>query len=87
MRFKSFEWDETNINHTAAHGVAPTEAEETCSRKALILKSRQNRYYVLGQTDDGRYLTVIIQPKFFGRIRVITARDMTAVERHRYQRR
>lgn len=87
MRIRAFEWDETNISHIAGHGITLEEAEEACFNNPLILKGRQKRYYILGLTDSGRYLTVIIQPKFGGIARVITARDMAETERHRYQRR
>ncbi|MBC8358719.1 MAG: BrnT family toxin, partial [Candidatus Aminicenantes bacterium] len=53
----------------------------------LILRSRHGRYLVLGQTESGRYLTVVIQPKPGGIVRVITAREMNNTERQRYLRR
>jgi hypothetical protein len=65
----------------------PEEAEEACSGNPLILRSRHGRYLVLGQTENGRYLTVIIQPKPGGIVRVITARQMNNAERQRYLRR
>ena len=87
MRIISFEWDEANINHIARHNVMPEEVEEACFNNPLILRGRLSRYYALGQTDSGRYLTVIIQYKFKGTARVITARDMDKSERQRYMRR
>jgi uncharacterized DUF497 family protein len=87
MRFKSFKWDLNNIAHIAEHGVSPEEAEETCYNNPLILKSRLHRYYVLGQTDNGRYLTVVVAPIDKVKIRVITAREMSEAERQRFQRR
>ena len=87
MRINSFEWDEANISHVAEHNVTPEEVEEACFINPLVLKGRKKRYYVLGTTDGGRYLTVILQYKFRGVIRVITARDMDSAERRRYSRR
>ena len=87
MHFQTFEWDSVNIVHIAEHRVTPTEAEEACYNKPLIFRSRLERYYVLGRTDNGRYLTVIIAPKNKNIVRVITARDMSDTERQRFYRR
>lgn len=87
LNFKAFEWDTKNTGHIAQHSVLPEEAEEACSYNPLILRSRHARYLVLGQTESGRYLTVVIQPKPAGIVRVITAREMNNAERQRYSRR
>ena len=86
MQFKSFSWDLRNITHIADHHVTPEEAEEVCYNKPLIFKSRLERYYVLGRTDSGRYLTVIVAVQNKGIARVITARGMSGSERQRFQR-
>lgn len=85
MRFIKFDWDHHNINHIAEHHVAPEEAEEACYNKPLIFRSRLDRYYVLGRSDSGRYLTVIVFPIKHNTSRVITARDMSDAERKRYK--
>ena len=87
MRFKAFEWDQMNIAHIAEHRVTAEETEEACYNKPLIFRSRLGRYYVLGRTDTGRYLTVIVSPKNKDTVRIITARDMSQAERHRFYRR
>jgi hypothetical protein len=76
-----------NIAHIARHSVTPEEVEEACFNSPFTLKGRRSRYFVLGQTDAGRYLTVILQYKFRGIARVITAREMDEPERKRYLRR
>lgn len=87
MKITSFEWDENNINHIAEHGVNPEEVEEACFNNPLVLRGRWKRYYVLGQTDSGRYLMVVIELKTSDAARVVTARDMVQAERRRYSRR
>ena len=87
MRFKTFDWDETNVGHIAEHRVTPEETEEACYNSPLIFRSRLERYYVLGQSDNGRYLTIVITQKAADVARVITARDMSKTERHRFDRR
>ena len=81
MRIARLEWDETNIEHLARHGVNPEEAEEACYYRPYILKGRHGAYLLFGQSDDGRYLFVVVRYKGNGVARVITARDMTDAER------
>ena len=41
---------------------------------------------MLGKTDAGRYLLVVVCLLGKGKARVVTARDMTHSERHRFNR-
>ncbi|MBI1742177.1 BrnT family toxin [Candidatus Acetothermia bacterium] len=83
-------WDERNVAHIARHGVRAAEAaeaEEVCRRESkVVLRASKERYIVLGITQAGRYLAVILTFPIRGRARVVTARDMTAKERHYYRR-
>jgi len=83
---RSFEWDDTNRGHIARHNVSPEEAEEACTNNPVILKSREQHYYIFGQTDNGRFLTIIVKFRFGGLARVVTARNMSNAERSRYRR-
>lgn len=71
----------------------PEEVEEVCFGQPLILKSRQSvkglnpTYYVLGQTDTGRYLFIVFIYLRHGRAMLVTARDMDLTERKYFQRR
>lgn len=82
-----FWWDEENVEHIADHGVEPFEAEEVIDDDPLILKAGKERYTAYGQTDGGRYLLVVFAQKSENRLRVITARDLTAKEKKRLRRR
>ena len=84
MRIQEFFWNVDNIHHIARHGIAPPEVEEACYLRSVVLKGRQNRYYILGRTEAGRYLFVVLAYHGEGRVRVITARDMTPAERKRF---
>lgn len=75
-----FWWDELNIEHIADHGVEPYEAEEALD-DAFIVRAGRDRYAAYGQSDSGRYLLVVYAKKSDQRIRVITARDLTAAEK------
>jgi uncharacterized DUF497 family protein len=85
MRISRFEWDEWNINHIAAHSVTPEEVEEVFIGRHMIKSTRDSRYIALGQTEEGRYLTIVFEQKQRS-IRVITARDMTQSERRLFLR-
>ena len=82
-----FWWDENNIEHIANHGVEPYETEEVIDDDPFIAKMGEGKYVAYGQTDSGRYLLVVFAPKSEQRLRVITARDMTAAEKKRFKRR
>ncbi len=86
MNFYRFWWDEQNIDHIADHGVEPYETEYGIANARLTRKAGQGKYIAYGQTDTGRYLTVIFAPKEQGRLRVVTARDVTTIEKHNIRR-
>jgi uncharacterized protein len=82
-----FWWDAQNIEHIANHGVEPFEAEEVIDDEPLVLRAGGDWYAAYGQSDNGRYLLVIFALKEDNRIRVITARDVTAAEKKKLKRR
>lgn len=90
--FTQLEWRGDRVAHIASkHGVTPGEVEEVCFGDPFILRGagkRENRlYYVLGQTEAGRYLFVVIKPLGGKKAQPITAREMSSSERARYHRR
>lgn len=72
------------------HGVLQDEVEEVIRnrpRYKYIAKGNvkgENLYRALGQSDAGRYLTVLFVNKGAGRALVVSARDMDEKERRRY---
>jgi uncharacterized DUF497 family protein len=84
-------WDDWNEDHVLQHGVEPQEVEEAVFDPAsLVLRTRgreQRRYVVLGLTDAGRYLLVVLDLMTGNLGYVITARDMDDDERRRFKRR
>ena len=85
MRFKTYEWDSANTSHILRHEVIPNEAEEACYNNPLLIRTREGRYLVLGRSDAGRYLSIVLIPKGKGVARVITARDMDYKERNLFE--
>lgn len=88
MYIQIFDWDEINENHILDHGVTISEVTEAilfC--RPLYQRGRENKYITYVITEDGRYLFVVFVIKGSGRIRVITARDMTKKEKRYYKKR
>jgi uncharacterized DUF497 family protein len=86
-----FEWDEGNSEKNwIKHQVSRAECEELFFNEPLVAASDEKRseeeprYFVLGQTDEGRRLFVVvtIRDKL---IRVISARDMSRREEKEYE--
>ena len=71
--------------HIAQHGVSVAEVEEVVFGTPLVNRVRERRYGLIGQTEAGRYLTVILAPRGRGVYGLVTAREATQAERRRYQ--
>lgn len=91
MTIDEFIWPEERIEHIAQHGVTPEEVEEVCFGKSLVQRAKSEGenpvYYVLGQTDAGRYLFCVVIGFPDGKGYPVTAREMTDKEKRRYRRR
>ncbi len=84
---REFQWDDSNEEHIARHGVTPAEAEEVFFGRFLVRRGRQGRTVVLGRSGAGRYLVVVIEKPGAGWARVITAHDMSPAARKLYSKR
>ena len=88
MRIHEFVWPQDRIHHIDRHGVTPEEVEEVCFGHALVQRAESEGenpvYYVLGQTDAGRYLFCVVIRCPDGKGYPITAREMTDKEKRRY---
>lgn len=89
MRISRLLWPRERIDHVARHGVAPDEVEQVCFGRPWVRRGRTKGlnpvYYVLGQTDAGRYLFCVVIAFPDGNGYPVTARDMTAREKRRYR--
>lgn len=74
------------------HDVTPEEVEEAFYSKPMVRFHEKGRiqgehmYTAFGQTESGRYLIVFFILKRRPQALVISARDMSSVERKRYER-
>ena len=88
MKIHEFIWPEERVDHIARHQVTPEEFEEVCFGRAFVRRAKAEGenpvYYVLGQTEAGRYLFCAVIQFPDGKGYPITARSMTEKERRRY---
>lgn len=83
-----FEWDDDNISHIARHEVDPGEAEDAVRDTDRIhFRTRSGRIFVIGMTEAGRMLAVVLERKETDWSRVVTARDVIEKEKRAYRRR
>jgi hypothetical protein len=89
-KFVGFEWDEGNdTKNWKKHNVTNQECEEVFFNKPLLFfydeshSEIEDRYYLLGRTNSARELLVVFTVRGT-LIRVVSARDQTRAERHRY---
>ncbi len=82
-----FEWDTENRKHIARHSITPEEAEEAVRIEPLEADLQQHeseeRVLCFGSTKAGRLLTVLYAERR-GRIRVVTAYEMTKEQQRLY---
>jgi uncharacterized protein len=82
-----FDWDEDNTSHIARHNVNQQEIEELFDRNPIELPddpvNGEERLLAYGITAQGRLLTVAYTERN-GKVRPITAWDMTQQERKGY---
>ena len=90
MPIHEFVWPQDRIDHIALHGVTPEEVEQMCFGRPLVQRAKSQGenpvYYILGQTDAGRYLFSVVIGFPDGKGYPVTARPMTDKEKSRYRR-
>jgi hypothetical protein len=59
---KKLLWNEKNIAHIALHNILPSEVEEVCYGDRIECKGHKNRAFLVGSTQKGRMLSVILDP-------------------------
>ena len=89
MRIRQLLWPRDRIEHISRHDVTPEEVEQACFGRPLVQRAKSRGenpvYYVLGQTDAGRYLFSVVIQFPGGKGYPVTARSMTENEKRRYR--
>lgn len=65
---------------------SPDEVEEALTENSVILRGPDGRYLAYGRTANGRLLFAVYVRRPRGRIRVLTAREMTDKEKRFYRK-
>ena len=90
MRIRELLWPPDQVEHIARHEVEPEDVEEVCFDDPLVLRAKSRGenpvYYVLGQTEDGRYLFCLVIEFPDGKGYPVTARPMTPKEERRFKK-
>ncbi|HEY8745205.1 MAG TPA: hypothetical protein VIU62_19115 [Chloroflexota bacterium] len=78
--------DEHRIAHIARHDITVEEVRDVVSGDFVYIQGRQDRWLLIGQTAQGRFLTVVVgaraQSNTYG---LVTARPARREERRLYQ--
>jgi len=80
-------WDDWNVEHVGRHSVKPEEVEEVSFSEPFITRARGRTLRAIGQTQAGRYLTVILAPRGRGSYYPVTAREASEGEQRLYRKR
>ncbi|BDP43165.1 hypothetical protein DAETH_31340 [Deinococcus aetherius] len=85
-----FDWDFANLDHIARYKIEPEEAEEAVTDPAAVLANKvhrgpqgQRRIGIIGTTEAGRVLFVVLEPRR-GKVRVVTALNASSEQRDAY---
>lgn len=72
--------------HIARHNVTLSEVEEVAFGTYFPRRAKGGWYLVIGQTDAGRYLSIVVAPRGPGIYALVTAREAEPGERQGYHR-
>jgi uncharacterized DUF497 family protein len=85
-----FDWDQNNLTKIRAHRVKVDEVEQALSRDPVLIYEQdaggEPRYVYYGETERGRLLAIVLTERN-EKIRVITAYDLDAGQKHDYLQR
>ncbi len=85
IQFRRLRWNNWNIEHIARHGVTPEEVEEACLSDFLVLIGKKGRVLLLGLSQAGRMLAVVLHDEGEGVYYPVTARSASRKERRQYR--
>lgn len=85
VNISELDWDDENTEHITRHSVTPEEVGAACYG-VHIVKKKGGRYILSGQSGEGRYLLVVLEPRGKGRFRPITAFEMDDEQKRRYRK-
>ena len=85
-----FDWDRNNLRNIRSHRIKPEETEQVLLNDPIPIYEQdvegEQRFVYYGETNAGRLLAVIVTERGES-IRVVTAYDLDAGQRHEYLKR
>ncbi|HXY07983.1 MAG TPA: BrnT family toxin [Terriglobales bacterium] len=85
-----FDWDRNNLRKIRSHRIKPEETEQVLLNDPIPIYEQdvegEQRFVYYGETNAGRLLAVIVTERGES-IRVVTAYDLDAGQRHEYLKR
>jgi uncharacterized DUF497 family protein len=84
--FERLQWNPRNIAHIARQGVSILEVQEVTRNNHTTEVSRDGRFELIGHSDSGRMLVVVVEPVTDDEFYVVTARPASRKERRTYAR-
>ena len=79
-------WDPGNVAHIARHGVSPEEVDHVCQGEHIGRDAYGGRLLLIGPTDAGRLLAIVLEPLGEEAYYPVTARPASRKERRIYER-
>ncbi len=74
-------WDDGNVRHIVEdNGIRPQEVDEAVVADPVLFRRLRNKMLVVGRTQGGRFISVILEPKGDGEWRPVTARQSDTKE-------
>lgn len=86
MRIYELVLEPDREEHIARHGVSVMEAEEVALGQHVVFRTRHGRYALLGETEAGRCLKLIVASRGRGVYGLVTARDASEAEHRLFRR-
>ena len=77
-------WDAWNVSHIARHQVTPEEVEQVCHGQHVQRQAYAGRIMLIGTTEAGRILSVVLNPEENDMYYPVTARPASRGERRVY---
>jgi uncharacterized DUF497 family protein len=78
-------WDPGNVAHIARHQVTPDEVEQVCHGEPIESQAYAGRIMLIGPSQAGRLLSVVLDTEGAGAYYPVTARAASRKERRIYQ--
>ncbi len=75
-------WDDWNIEHIKKHDVSRSEVEEVYSSTVIKQETHGKKLLLLGKTQKGRLITLVISCRNPSKLYIVSARDMSRKERN-----